>query len=552
MVEATAQLNYTLNSKVTAVNQTAIITSGTAGTIKTSTATVNVPNINVDSPNDFNLIAANCNTNVCFFCQKTFTNVYNCRRHIRTHSGEKPFQCNVCGKKFSRQSTLNAHEKVHTGNQIFKCEVCGQAFDVYRHLTEHMVVHRQDKPFTCKTCNKSYSRATVLSQHMKSHGVGGGGINISNETVAPKTVTITSSTSNEPSQTTVTTTVSVPAASQPVYKCQHESCEKMFVTPSELKDHESVHIPPQKEDKKLVSVKEVIVMVKPEEPQIVQLMPQIKCYICDEHFNSEQDRANHAAVVHNRVVTTEAPHSIQITQIPAQSIPVTTINPPTLPPVLDDVEMGGGPDDEITYDDVIKLTLLENKSPCSVCSKSHTKSQPCEKFKCDVCEKRFSNLGNFNVHKRIHKREKPFRCSVCGKGFRLAKSLTVHMVLHTETESFDCPVCDRSFNRSGSLKIHMKSHTTAELQQPKRSYIDVMCHDDVDDDLFGDDDENNRDVMLEFIDENPTFCDICGKQFIQCNANTRTHKCSKYSIDEDFDDDDEQLSLSLDETFFST
>lgn len=299
-------------------------------------------------------------------------------------------------------------QQVHTGNQIFKCEVCGQAFDVYRHLTEHMVVHRQDKPFTCKICNKSYSRATVLSQHMKSHAVGGSGANIINETAPPKTVTITSNTSNESSPTTVTTTtVSVPVVAQPVYKCQHERCEKMFVTPSELKDHESVHIPPQKEEKKVT--KEIIVMVKPEEPQIVQLMTQIKCYICDELFNTEQERINHA-VIHNRLVTTtDTTHSIQITQIPPQNIPVTTINPPTLPPVLDmDVDMTG-PDDEITYDDVIKLTLLENQSPCSVCNKSHTKSQPCEKFKCDVCDKRFSNLGNFNVHKRIHKREKPFR-----------------------------------------------------------------------------------------------------------------------------------------------
>lgn len=358
-------------------------------------------------------------------------------------------------------------------------------------------------------------------------------------TVLPKTMTITSSSEQSLPKTTMTTTVSVPVVQQPVYKCQ--KCENMFMTPSELKDHEQVHILQLKEEKKVVTLKEVIVMMKPDEPQVIQLVPQIKCYVCDEHFNTEQERANHA-VIHNRIViTNDPPPSIPIASSNGTMPTVTTIEPPSLPVPALHFEMETA-DDEISYDDVIKLTMLEKATQCNVCGKSHTKNQPCERFKCEICDRRFSILSNFNAHKRIHKQIKPFRCSICGKSFRLAKSLTVHMVLHTET-SFDCPVCDRSFNRSGSLKVHMRSHTTAELQAPKRSYIDVMCH-DADDDLFGDDEEN-RDEFVNFIDESPTFCDICGRQYTQCNATTRTHKCSKYPIDEDFEDDEEQLS-SLD------
>lgn len=83
MVEATTELNY----------------NNIANNVKATTVTIPA-NIAVETPNDFNAIAASCNTNVCFFCQKIFTNVYNCRRHIRTHSGEKPY--------------------VHCSNYIFK------------------------------------------------------------------------------------------------------------------------------------------------------------------------------------------------------------------------------------------------------------------------------------------------------------------------------------------------------------------------------------------------------------------------------------------------
>lgn len=393
-------------------------------------------------------------------------------------------------------------------------------------------------------CNKSYSRATVLSQHMKSHSIGN---TTATNTVNQVVTTIQASKPIEVPISTPKTTVTVPIISQqPLYKCQQ--CEKMFMTPTDLKEHEAVHLTIQKEEKKVVTLKEIVVMVKPDEPQIIQLMPQIKCSLCQEQFNTEQERNEHA-VIHSRNVSTEIERNpVQVNMnINVSSGPTTTVQPPTTMEQTPEIPNLSLQQDEMLINENQngpKFMDLDNKCKDEE-PQINTRNEQCDKqvdkFKCDVCDKRFSILSNYNFHLRIHKREKPFRCLVCGKSFRLAKSLEQHMVLHTETSSFNCIVCSRTFSRSGALKLHMRSHTTAEIQAPKRSYIDVLCH-DADDDLFAEDEENN--IMLDFRDVAPTYCDICGNKFVQSHGNLRTHKCSKYNTndDDDFDDQEENLA----------
>ncbi|KAI6784501.1 DNA-binding protein-like protein [Emericellopsis cladophorae] len=50
----------------------------------------------------------------CQYCNKCFRRVEHVQRHERTHTKEKPFQCNWdrCGKTFGRRDLLVRHEKL--------------------------------------------------------------------------------------------------------------------------------------------------------------------------------------------------------------------------------------------------------------------------------------------------------------------------------------------------------------------------------------------------------------------------------------------------------
>uniref|UniRef100_A0A8R1DSJ0 C2H2-type domain-containing protein n=1 Tax=Caenorhabditis japonica TaxID=281687 RepID=A0A8R1DSJ0_CAEJA len=112
----------------------------------------------------------------CNICGLMLRHPSKIAEHIRTHTGEKPYECGECGLCLSTATSLKVHiRRMHTGERPYQCQwACGMWFVTESVRKEHeLAVHSTMKRYTCsvKGCNTVFARRNYLIRHRKNvHG----------------------------------------------------------------------------------------------------------------------------------------------------------------------------------------------------------------------------------------------------------------------------------------------------------------------------------------------------------------------------------------------
>ncbi|XP_072939999.1 uncharacterized protein [Epargyreus clarus] len=107
----------------------------------------------------------------CGECGVRFASRGGLNRHMRVHSGERPYACRTCGRRFAQREVMRRHELLHADKRPYQCGACPKAYTQRGALEAHVRSHAPPEAralalHRCTRCTKVFLYASGLSRHM--------------------------------------------------------------------------------------------------------------------------------------------------------------------------------------------------------------------------------------------------------------------------------------------------------------------------------------------------------------------------------------------------
>ncbi|XP_054284802.1 zinc finger protein 341-like isoform X2 [Macrosteles quadrilineatus] len=361
----------------------------------------------------------------CLYCNKEFTKSFDLQQHLRSHTGERPFQCVVCGRSFTQKSNVKKHMRTH---KVWPQKMRSLPEKPLEKITEpageEVVV--VNNSYTCQFCPETFSSFAQLKTHRKAH--------TDNKSKCGQMF--------ENLQQFLQHTASHQTQNDVQYRCC--MCRQVFTNLDELGTHQNTHTLPIKSKQgpfvcKICKAKfttvEAFERHQTEETHFYQCPQCSKVYVSERHLRKHL--ATHSSI--NSHICSECGKGFKTRQ-------------------------------NLRYH---RVTHQGEKSyECKFCSASFGRQDRL--------------IRHMMIHDPSHRFKCPFNKSLgCKKEFYRKDKLKQHLLSHTTNKDLRCKGCSRTFKQRVQLTRHEAvcvgenkpckdcGHVTASLDRYKNSSVKV-------------------------------------------------------------------------------